>query len=422
MKEYVLSVLFLLMVHFSCAQGYSSGGNDTVRITLQEAENRFLNNNLALIAQKKHIQLAEAELMTAKLYDNPEFSLSNSFYDPGGQRLFDFEINAEYAQLIRLAGKRKKEINLAKAGTEIATQEFYDMMRTLRYELRHTYYNIRYLQESIGLFDVEIAFLQTIVNSYGVQVEKGNVARMDFLRMQSQLYSLQAERDDLIGELNDLQSDFKILIRGNPAQFFVADVDSISARQPIPDLRLYQNLLDSAVTYRPDLKLHKGAINSAELSVGLQQANAKPDVTVSAIYQRLGGFVPNYNALGVSIPLPFFNRNQGNIRAAKTKVEIEKINYESLLDRVKNEITSGLGTVVRVGGLLQEFDPDFQRRQQEMLRQVTLNFQKGNISQLEFLDFYTAFKENIVRLNRLKLSYAEALERLNLAVGKVLFK
>lgn len=422
MKEYVFFVLLLFVGSTSCGQENGDRDRtDTIKITLQEAEIRFLDNNLELLAQRHNVGLAEAELVTAKLYDNPEFSLSNSVYNPTTGRFFDYEVNAEYAQLIRLAGKRKKEISLAKSEIEIAEQEFLDILRTLRYQLRHTFYKIYFQQESIDLFDNEIASLRKIVNAYSDQVGKGNVAKIDLMRIRSQLYSLQAERDHLINELNDWQADFKILTKADPMQFYIMEYDGEMQRTIGSDLHDYQNLIDSAMAYRPDLKSLDKTIRSAHFNVQLQRAEAKPDITVSAIYQRQGGFVPDYNALGISIPLPFFNRNQGNIRAAKTKVEIEKINYRLLEDQIKAEIVLGLENVSRAGRLLDELDPDFQSQQAEMLEQVNDNFTKGYLSLLEFLDFYSAFKENRLRINQLKSNYAEALEHLNFVVGKVLF-
>ncbi|MDQ6902156.1 MAG: TolC family protein [Bacteroidota bacterium] len=422
MAKFYLTALCVLL--FQCARPQSANLNsreDSIAITLQQAEDSFLRKNLSLVAQKYSIDSAKATVITARLWDNPEFDLSNAFYNTATHNFFDPEENIQISQLIRLAGKRNKAINLAKSGIEIAQFQFYDLLRTLRYVLRNDFYNIYFLEQSSKLYDLEISSLQKLVPAFEEQVRKGYLAPIDAIRIKSQLYTLQAEYDGLQTNIDNIQSELKLLLR-SPAESYlipVADTSIISG-QFISSLN-YQELLDSAIANRPDLKVLSASIIYNGNNLTLQKAFAKPDITVGASYDRLGSYVNNFNAIGIGIPLPFFNRNQGNIKNAKIQLEQSKVVYESGIDKVKNDVSTNYVTALRSEKLLASFDPNFDADNRRLINEVTINFQKKNITMLEFLDFYNSYKQNVLQLNQLRYNKMSALEQLNFSTGKILF-
>lgn len=412
----------MLCIYFSKAQQVSQGYQyDTLQLTLSQAETLFLNNNLELIAQKLSIDSARASVITAGLFDNPEFSYANAFYNAETGHFFNPEMSVQVSQLFRLAGKRNKSIALAKSGVEISSFEFYDLLRTLRFVLRNDFYNIYFLLQSSQLYGLEISSLGKIVAAFQQEEKKGYTAPVDVLRIQSQLYTLQAEYDNIQTGINDIEAELKILIRGNPMQFINPVVPPSKDQNEDLQKTSYQSLLDSAFANRPDLKALHAAINYNDNNLTLQKALAKPDLTVTAGYDRLGSYVKNYNSIGIAIPLPFFNRNQGNIKNAQIQMQASKVNYEDDLEKVKAEVTSNYITALRSEKLLKTIDPDFENKMKEMITRVTDNFKKKNISLLQFLDFYDSYKQNVLQLNQLRFNKMNALEQLNFSVGKILF-
>ena len=421
MKKVILLLIFILCIYNSYSQDTSSYDQDTLRLTLPQAENFFLNKNLDLIAQKYSIDSAKATVITANLYDNPDFSYSNAFYNSETHHFFDPEMSVQISQLIRLAGKRNKAISLAKSGIKIAEFQFYDLLRTLRFVLRNDFYNIYFLEQSSQLYQVEINALQKIVPAYEEQVKKGFTAPVDALRIKSQLYTLQAEYDNLQTNIENLEAEFKVLIRANPSSFIVAENVVTDMNTNMVKQSSYEALVDSAIVNRPDLKALNASIVFNDYNLKLQQAIAKPDITISADYDRLGSYVPNYNAIGISIPLPFFNRNQGNIRNAKIQTEVSKVQYESGLAKVRSDVTTNYITALRSEKLLMGFDPPFEEKMKNVMNEVTINFQKKNITLLEFLDFYNSYKQNVLQMNQLRFNRMSALEQLNFSIGKIIF-
>jgi cobalt-zinc-cadmium efflux system outer membrane protein len=119
--------------------------------------------------------------------------------------------------------------------------------------------------------------------------------------------------------------------------------------------------------------------------------------------------------------LPFFNRNQGNIKNAKIQLEQSKVSYESGIEKVKNDVTTNYVIAQRSEKLLASFDPNFDADNRRLINEVTINFQKKNITMLEFLDFYNSYKQNVLQLNQLRYNKINALEQLNFSTGKILF-
>jgi len=408
-------------MNHSFAQDLRGIEQDTLKLTIGEAETLFLNKNLDLIAQKYSIDSAKATVITAKLYDNPDFSYSNAFYNASTHHFFDPEMSVQVSQLIRLAGKRNKSIDLAKSGIDVAQYQLYDLLRTLRFVLRNDFYNIYFLEQSSKLYQLEIASLQKIVPAFEDQVKKGFMAPVDVLRIQSQLYTLQAEYDNLQTHIDNIQSELKVLIRANPSIYFLPVAPISDLNNQVVSQTNYQSLIDSAIVNRPDLKALNANIVFTNYNLRLQKAYAKPDITIGANYDRLGSYVQDYNAIGISIPLPLFNRNQGNIQNAKIQTEVNKTLYESALDKIKSEVTTSYITALRAEKLLLGFDPKFEENMKDLIAQVTINFQKKNITMLEFLDYYNSYKQNVLQINQLRFNKMSALEQLNFSVGKIIF-
>ena len=421
MKKVILFLLFILCIGDSYSQDTSSYRQDTLRLTLAQAENIFLNKNLDLIMQKYSIDSAKASVITAKLYDNPDFSYSYAFYNFQTHRFFDPEESAQVSQLIRLAGKRNKAVALAQSGIKIAQFQFYDLLRTLRFVLRNDFYNIYFLEQSSKLYRVEISSLQKIIPAFEERVKKGFMAPVDALRIKTQLYTLQAEYNNLNDNIDNLQSELKLLIRANPSSFIIPETPVSDLTNDVVAHTNYQSLLDSAIVNRPDLKALKANIVFSNYNLRLQKAFAKPDLNVGVSYDRLGGYVKDYNAIGISFPLPLFNRNQGNIKNAKIQSEVSKVQFESGLDKVKSDVTTNYITALRSEKLLAGFDPTFEEKMKNLIEQVTLNFQKKNITMLDFLDFYESYKQNVLQMNQLRFNKMSALEQLNYSIGKIIF-
>ncbi len=419
----VLGMGPLLKENRTYAQGVA---RDTLSITIKEAEEKFLKSNLSLLAARFNIDNAKAEIITASLFNNPEIGFENILYNPETKRFFDTthdggQYNASISQLFVTAGKRNKNIALAKIGVKQAEYEFFDLLRTLKYTLRTDFYKIYYLEQSADVYHNEINSLSKTLIAFKQQYEKGNIAQNEVLRIQSQLYSLQAELNDLKDNIDDVQSEFKLLIKANPLTYVKSNIDLNLEQKSVLEQVPYRSLLDSAYVNRYDLKLAKSAVDYSNLNLKLQKAMAVPDVNVSLTFDKQGSTVRNYNGLGVSIPIPLFNRNQGAIKQAKIAIESSKNSLQQQQDEIESDLDNSYQSAFRIEKLYNSFDPKFKADFTHLIQEVIKNYQKRNISLLEFLDFYESYKTNTIQMNTLQLNRISALEQLNYVTGTQFF-
>ncbi|MBS1589065.1 MAG: TolC family protein [Bacteroidetes bacterium] len=425
-KLYCLILLVFCLFFGVSAQ--SQVQQDTLRLSLNEAETLFLKENLLLLAQRYNIDQAKAGIITAKLWDNPDLNFNYVFYNFSTKRFFQLDdensqVSAQLTQIIRTAGKRNKNIRIAKTTADIAEYQYYDLLRTLRYTLRNDFYNNYYLQQTQKVYFTEINALRHIVDGYKIEVGKGNIARKDLLRIQSQLYSLEAELAGIQNQIDDIQSELKLLISAGAKDYVVSKNDygsSLDHKEIVQNVA-YQTLVDSASKNRFDLRMAQSGKVMSEQNLSLQKAMAVPDVSFIVGYDRLGSFVKDYNYLGLDFNLPTFNRNQGNIKAAKAQLKASEAALQLTANTVESQVANAYIGALRAETLLNSFDVTFESDQKNIIEEVTKNFEKRNISLLDFTDFYDAYKQNVVQVNNLRYQRLAQLEQLNFTTGTLIF-
>ena len=392
--------------------------SDTLKLTVRQAEDQFIKNNLSLIVARYNIDNASAQIITARLFQNPDFSFSNGIHASGVPNAFS-EQSASVSQLFYTAGKRNKNIQLAKIGVEQAKYQFFDLLRTLKFTLRNDFYTIYYNEQSAKVYNEEITSLSKTLGVFREQYTKGNIAQKEVLRIQSQLYSLQTEYISLLAGIDTTESELKLLIKVSPKTYVEPGVTSDS-KEMVSQVA-YQQLLDSAYLNRYDLRYSKATVDYSDMNLKLQKATAIPDVSLSFNYDKLGSYGNNFMSAGIAFSLPFFNRNQGAIKQAHIAVDQSKVQLQSQQDQVESDVATNYKGALRLEQLYNSFDPQFKDDFTHLIQEVFKNYEKRNISMLEFLDFYDSYKTNTLQMNSLQLNRVLSLEQLNYATGTSFF-
>lgn len=398
---------------------------DTVRVTVQQTESIFLQKNLQLLAEKYNISIAQAGEVQARLYNNPNLSFSSALYNQQQAKLLDVsnatgQYNIGIQQLIILAGKRNKQIKLAQINTRQAENSFFDLMRTLRYTLRGDFYNIYFLQNSLSAYDRQVTTLENLSAAYNDLQVKGVVTLKDAVRIKSLLYSLKAEKTNLQSQLNDTEAELQLLLQDNKS-FYLPVADSASLSNSFTALSL-QALTDSAYANRYDLQLAQNTIRYNAQNYALQKSLRVPDLTLGADFDKRGSYINNASFLNAAIDLPFFNRNQGNIKAAKISIQQSQLQADLQKQVVENDVQKAFKKLLITHQMLQTVDVNFPGQFQRLMEGVTENFLKRNISLIDFTDFVESYKNNILQLNQLRNDMMQAAEALNFSVGKTIIE
>lgn len=419
MKRALTGLLLILAAGLSRAQSTA----DTLALTLPQAEDQFRQRNLSLLATRLGIDEYRAYQAQTKLLANPQIYVEQMPYNRQTHEFMPVkQSNSEQVvqvqQLILLAGKRNKQLALAATNTELAADRFDDLLRTLMYQLRSTFYDLHFTRESLRVYDQEIGTLSQTVALYQQQFDKGNVPLKDLARLKAYLFNLSTERQQRLSQLTDDQTSLAVLLNVNPAQPIrpvLSDADVAAERNPA-QLTL-DSLLAKAGRSRPDLRAYRHQAKSEVQNLALQKALAVPDLTLQGTYDRNAGYIPNYFGVGVGVSLPLFNKNQGNIQAARVRTQSSQKALSAYELQVEGELQSALQKARQSDQLYRTFDQRFNGDFGRLIEGVTLNYRKQNIDVVAFLDFFDAYKNSQLQYIQLQNDRQQRLEELSLSVG-----
>ncbi len=400
---------------------------DTVRISPREAEEQFRRNNLQLLAARFTIDAARGAVAQAGLWSNPNLSLEQNVHNQFTGRWFDVTASgnsgAQIQQLLLLAGKRSGQVRLAEIDAENAGSDFYDVVRTLKLRLRTSMYDLYYLRQSLGFYDESIATLsKTVTVTEGV-FERRSILLGELLRLKSLLFSLQNERLGLLGKIAEAESSLRVLLADTaaPARAYLPVIDSGRLELFRPDSLRYADVAATALANRPDLQKAGGTVMREEANLAYQKSLAVPDLTVGALWSRAGSYIPDYYALTLSIDLPFFNRNQGNIELSARTLDADRAMHENFRAGVLEDVATALKKASDLERLYRSFDRKFPLQYHELVDGMIANYQKRNMSVIEFTDFIESYRTSMLQMNQLGNDRADALEMLNYVTGTDLF-
>lgn len=408
MRLILFVVLFFKITTPSFSQVSSSS------MTLEEAEKAFLKNNLLLLAQQYNINAKQALIIQAKAYPNPYFTADFNVIDPQNNKTFHIDSSGQKSfqiqQLIILGGKRKAEIDIAKQNKLIAESEFAELLRNLKVQLHNVFYSINEHKIVVENYVKQLNILDTIIDAYKVQVDKGNLPLKDIIRLKSVYIKINNNKSELATNYTEEQKTIKLLLQTNQE---IIPIVNESIFQSFNDLKALNELQTLAFSNRPDLKIADESALVAALNLKLQKRQLVPDISINASYDQRGGAFRNQINAGFSMPIPILNTNRGNIKAARYDKQTMDLYLQEKKLEVELEVQQAWQNMQRS---ITEFNKVKNMYNEEfglVNKGVNDNFLKHNISILEFVDFVEAYNESLAEFERIKSQLAVSAAEIN---------
>jgi outer membrane protein, heavy metal efflux system len=389
---------------------------DTLRLSLREIDQRFLEKNLPLMVAKSNIDINKAFTDQAKLWDNPAVLFENNLINFQVPRVLDGQQFLQVSQLFRLAKKRQKLVSLSQETERLSEAQFYDLMRSLRHQLHADFHDLAYIDRQLTWYVTQISAFDQLSKTVAEQVAAGNMAQKEVIRLQSQLVQLQLEASNLQRSKIPLQSELQALLGESKMLLIEPQEDPLSI--DVSKLTSTE-LINTAYTNRPDLKIADVNISIQEKNLIYQKALAKPDLTVGMTYDRQNSYVPHYVGIQLGVPLPFLNKNQGNIKAAELGIKQQQTAREAVQVQVGSEVMSAYRRIVDLqawqAGQSAAFYKTFESFYQS---NVVKSFQTRQITLVEFMDFFQTYQQNQLQQLEQNLKLRQAVEDLHFVIGK----
>jgi cobalt-zinc-cadmium efflux system outer membrane protein len=378
-----------------------------------------LKHNHNLLAARTTIQQSQAEEMTANMRPNPEifadwdylpFLTWSSFNSSYFHDYTEADMGLSY--LIERGKKRQHRLQAAKDQTAVTKSTVDDNERTLTFQVATLFINVQLAESTLDLAEEDLKSYQRTVELSELRFKKGAVSEDDNLKIELQL--LQFQNDVAQAELAKLQalSDLRnqLGFESVPATYDVAGIfDYTPLQGNLEDLQL------RALNERPDYRAAMQGVAAANSQYLLAKANGKQDVTVQANYSHVNGI--NAISLYGSIPIPIFNRNQGEI--ARTHFAITQFQEQenAANNQVLTDVRDAYENYRTSDKIVQLYRSGYLDRAKRDRDISEYAYQRGAVSLLDFLDAERSYRATQLAYRQALAACLLAVEQMREAVG-----
>ncbi|SIO34231.1 outer membrane protein, cobalt-zinc-cadmium efflux system [Singulisphaera sp. GP187] len=395
-------------------------------LTLDVAIETLLRNNLNLIALKFEIPMAQADALTASLRTNPIIYADAqlipygrySNVKPGGPPQYD--INITYP--IDVTRKRKARTIVAEKATRVTQAQFQDAVRLQIDNLYTAYVDVAAAEETLRYSQAYLDGITRLLKLNQELLKSGQVVKATIDALQSQAEQAQLQVHEATHAVSKTSRTM-----GRLLNLSRADADSLHVGGALRNLTELahsgDSLIQIAMTNRPDLIGYRLGVERANSEIRLAHANRLSDVYLLAqpyTFQdnRPFGFKsPHSWAVGVTVPLPVYNRNQGNIQRAKINATQTQVELAALEREVADEVDESFREFQLSRNALLELERQVIPAARRVRDSAYRRLQGGETSAIEYLDAQKDYNEVVRQYRDTLVRHRRAMLDVNTAVG-----
>jgi outer membrane protein, heavy metal efflux system len=378
-------------------------------ISLREALQRALAANPRLVAAERDIGIAGGLKLQAGVLPNPELALEldNALGSGRFQGVRSAETTLQLSQLIELGGKREARVAAGDAGVSVAVWQRRATELDVLSETAIAFITVISAQRRIAIFDEQIASFDQLIPLLRRRVEEGASSPAETQRAQVAADLFRVDRERARTQLASARRDLAILM-GDTLPTFAEAVGRFAATgQPPP----FQSVV-AAIEANPQLARWTAVTAQRNAELILARLKAVPDVHVGAGWRHFQDTGDNAVRLDLSIPLPVFDQNTGNILAAQqtlAKAGAERATSRLLLISIAGRAYDAAGGALAELKLLRASIIPNARSAAETIQN---GYTQGRFTLLELLDVRGSVLQALLREQ-------EALQNFHIAVATI---
>jgi cobalt-zinc-cadmium efflux system outer membrane protein len=388
---------------------------------LDEAIQMALQHNHSLQATRTQVQQNLAAEVTANVRPNPTL-FTDWEYLPilsgsGSSGFLDYLKNSTEGDIglsytFERGQKRQHRVQAAKDATAVTRAQVTDAERTLAFGVAQNFINAQLAESTLELAHEDLKSFQNTVDISEHQYKSGGISESDYLKLKLQL--IQFQTDVETAEVNRAQA-LSDLRQQLGYESVPAEYDVVGKFEYEPLVATLEFLQTRAMQSRPDLRAAQLSVNAAGSQHALARANGKQDVTLSGNYSHVNGI--SATTFSVSIPLPIFDRNQGNIAQTQYAVTQAKEQQKSVNGQVLTDVRDaweGLRSNERVVQIYLRGNLETAKKSHDISEYA---YKRGAVSLLDLLDAERTYRATQLAYRQSVASYLTSLEQLRQAVG-----
>lgn len=418
---YVLILLSVLAVwaHSPVVYAQSTPTSGPVKITLDDAIQLALKHNHALQAARTTILQNQALEMQANMRPNPTvfgdweylpFFTPSAWSGAYLQESTEADLGISY--LFERGKKRQHRLQAAQDVTAQSRSLVADNERTLTFNVASQFFNVQLAESTLELATKDVESFRKTVEISEYQYKIGSMSEGDFLMIKLQLLQYETDyQQAILGKdqgLDDLRNSLGY--ESVPPDY---DVAGPFEYQPVKGN--LEDLQMKALQNRPDLRAAQQGVTAATSQWELQKAEGKQDVTGQVNYSH----VNNLNALSfyVSVPLPIFDRNQGNIAQARYAITQTQEQEKGSVDQVMTDVHDAYVGLKENDAIVSLYETGYLAAAVRDRDIEEFAYQHGGASLLDWLNAERTYRATELAYRQALASYLTAAEQLREAVG-----
>ena len=389
-----------------------------VRITLDQAIDLAIAHNHALKATQTQVQQNQAQEITAALRPNPTLT-ADALFIPIEPENFNSntilnvtEFDAAVSYLFERGGKRNRRIDAARDATSQTRYQVADAERALIFNAAQQFITAQLAESNLDLANQDLTSFQQTVDIAKAQYKAGAISQGDLLKITVQLLQFQTDVSAAkVARVQALASLREFLgYDAVPANYDVEGDLTYQALQLNRD-----DLLAKALKNRPDLLAATEGVRASQSQFALAKANGKVDVTGTLTYSH----VANLNGMGVtvSVPLPIFDKNQGEIARTRYAMTGSQETAYAANDTVLTDVNSAYEAFSGNQEVVNLYTGGYLKQSQDSRDISEYAYHRGAASLLDFLDAERSYRATQLAYRQALANYLIAVEQLKEAVG-----
>jgi outer membrane protein, heavy metal efflux system len=395
-----------------------TGRPAATQITLEQAIELALKNSPAIKAARTQIEQNQAQEITANFRPNPVLSFDSQFIpvftaDFSADTLSNlqqFDIGVGY--LFERGHKRQNRLQAAKDQTAVTTATVADTERALIFNVSQQFINVLLANSTLQFALEDLNSFQETVNISDERYRAGDISEGDNLKIKLQLLQFQTDvssarvaKVQALGSLRQLVGYVNL-----PHDYDCAgDLDYKPLTASLPDLQV------KALAERPDLKAAQIGIKAANSQIALAKADAKVDVNGQASFSHVAG--ASSTSLFFNVPLPFFNRNQGEIARTKSALTQAELTAKAAEDTVMTDVTNAFESAASNQDVVKLYVSGYLKQAQDSRDISQYAYKGGAATLLDFLDAERSYRSTQLAYRQALAAYMLSLEQLKQATG-----
>lgn len=349
---------------------------DARPLSLAEAIELAVTANPGLRSARQDIDIADANRLQAGLLPNPELALLREGMDKGTRTQ-----TVQVSQRLELGGKRAARVALAEGERRLATQDVAIALADLRANVVTAYFDALTAQERLDLAEASLQLAQKVTLAATRRVAAGRISPVEQSRSEVAEAGARLEVAQAVSALGLARQ--RLLAQWAGTGMLQRPLEKAPADDvPLPPLETLKRQLDDS----PQLRRAHEQVDREQTRVRFERAQRIPDVSVTLGNKRDDEIGRNQAVIGLSVPLPLFNRNQGSELAALRQLEKARID----LDGERLRVTQALSEAYQRARLAQEEVSSLKRdilpAAQRAYEASVTGFELGKFSFLDVID------------------------------------